>query len=237
MKKVWFIFSCVLFFLSCKKEKEDYSDAENRAYFPLTMGKQIVYDVDSVIWDDFTCVTDTNHYQMRWTVGDSFYDNESRLAYRINVEIRETDTMEWRQHRVYAATPTASMLEFAENNLRFIKLIFPIQNGSSWDGNTKIETAAAENQYLQQWKYEYVDKGNPFDNEIMQFANTVTVLQKDEEINDPDEDPYATKTFAKEVYAKDVGLVYREVEHWIYDQNVSRCRAGFAVKMRAVSSN
>ena len=229
------IFGTLLLF-SCKKETQQFDDSVSRNYFPLNIGKQVVYDVDSIIWDDFTCIIDTNHYQMRWTVSDTFRGNDERLSYTIDVEIRESDSLQWQMHRVYAATPTATTIEFSENNLRFIKLNFPIENEKKRAGNNLISTTH-NYQYLQGWEYSYTDVNKSFDNGLQLFDNTVTVEQRDETLNNPNVDPYATKTFAKEVYAKDVGMVYREVIYWLYDENVSRCKGGFGVVMRAREHN
>jgi hypothetical protein len=47
--------------------------------------------------------------------------------------------------------------------------------------------------------------------------NTVTVNQADEVLGNPaDNKSYSEKTFGKEVYAKEVGLIYKEFMHYTY---------------------
>jgi len=237
MKIIYTVIALCFIVASCKKT-ETYTD-EGKNYFPLTAGKQVVYDVDSIYYNDFTCTVDSFFHQMRWTVGDTFRDATNRLAYYINVDIRDNDSDVWKIHRVYAAIPTPSSLELTENNLNYIKLIFPVTENTTWKGNSKISTSTEPYQYLFDWDYTYENAGLPFDNGIQSFDNTVTVAEHDEILNDPDTQPgdYATKTFAKEVYAKDVGLIYREMTNWIYDATGSHCRSGFGIVMRAREHN
>jgi hypothetical protein len=94
---------------------------------------------------------------------------------------------------------------------------------------------------LQDWNYQYKDQEQSFNNGKAFFDNTVTVLEADETVNDPETmpDSYASRTFAKEVYGYDVGMVYREMTHWTYDGSPgqSRFRRGYSVVMRAVDHN
>lgn len=225
---------------SCKKEDDDkYQGNYSRAYFPLEFGRYVVYDVDSTLWDDFLQVKSLHRYQMRYTIADTFRDNEFRLSYRVDVHIRPNDTFQWKTHRVIYVTPTATHLEYVEENLRFIKLAFPIADGVEWKGNSNIPALDQDYQYFQDWTYRYSKFTSPFNDGKVYFDNTVTVEQVDEQQNDPETMPtaYSYKTFGQEVYAYDIGMVYREMTHWIYDPGVVKYRRGYSVIMRAVDHN
>ena len=236
MKRILFLLSCIALFYSCSKDKDSYID-ESKKYFPLEIGKQVIYEVDSIIWDDFTGTVDTHHYEMRWTITDTFRDNASRLCHTIEVELRDSTAMNWEMHHVMYVMANETRLEYQEENLRFIKLIFPIEDGRSWDGNVEISTNSSEYQFLQAWKYTYAQTGQPYHNGILQFDQTVTVNAIDKEENIPKTDPYAYKIFAQEVYAKEVGMVYREMTYWVYDEHVSAYLSSFSVVMRAKEHN
>lgn len=236
MNRTLFFLSFIVWLCSCNKSKETYTD-ESKNYFPLAMGKQVVYEVDSILWNDFTCKTDTHHYEMRRTIADTFRDNASRLCHTIDIEIRDSANMEWKMHRVIYVMANETRLEYQEENLRFIKLIFPVADDRAWEGNMEISTNTSEYQFLQSWDYIYTHAGQPYNNGIRQFGNTVTVNAIDKEENDPKIDPYAYKIFAQEVYAKDVGMIYRELTYWVFDENVSKCLSGFNVVMRAKEHN
>jgi len=241
MKKGLIACLFILTIYSCTKSKEEYRGDSGRDFFPLTIGRQVIYDVDSIIWDDFDCSLDTNHYQVRWTVADTFRDNQNRLSYTINTDIRNDNSLPWNVHRVLYATPTAASIEYMEDNLRFVKLIFPMENGRSWDGNALISKTADNSIFEgEEWNYQYTSLNESFDNGLKTFDSTVTIQAIDETINDPGTSPdsYASKLFSREVYGKNVGMVYREFIHWIYDPTSGpRCRNGSAVIMRAIEHN
>jgi len=231
-----------MFFSACKKESENkYGNELSRGYYPLTIGRYVVYDVDSTIWDDYKQVKTIHKYQMRYTVSDTFRDNTSRLSYSIDVYIRNNDTLQWKTHRVIQVTPTTTGLEYTEANLRFIKLVFPVANNVQWKGNALIPAGDQDYQYFQNWTYQYSNHEKSFNNGKVFFDNTVTVEEEYDKLNDPETmpDSYAYLTSAKEVYGYDIGMVYREMTHWIYDPkpNEPKFRRGYSVIMRAVDHN
>jgi hypothetical protein len=231
------VFSIALF--SCKKETDNKYSEYSRAYFPLQIGHYVVYDVDTTLWDDFTQTKTLHHYQMRYTVSDTFRDNANRLSYGLDVHIRKTDTVAWQPHRVIIVTPTASNLEYSEDNVRFIKLVFPISDNVEWAGNALIPAGDQDYQHFQGWIYKYINFTQPFNNGLLLFDNTVTVEEQDYELGNPEAAPnnFATRTFAKEVYGYDVGMIYREMIHWEYQPSVAHFRKGYGVVMRAVEHN
>lgn len=232
---------CTVVIYSCTKTSEKkYGTNYGEGYYPLQFGRYVVYDVDSFIWDDFQCVKTKHHYQLRYSIVDTFRDNQNRISYKMDVHIRKQDTLTWNMHRVIYVTPTTTHLEYVEENLRFIKLAYPVAEGATWKGNAMISPLDQDYQYFQDWDYTYSGFGKPFNNGFVNFDNTITVSEVDELLNDPESMPnnYAYKTFAKEVYGWDVGMVYREITRWVYDPTgSSKCRKGYSVIMRAVEHN
>ena len=45
------------------------------------------------------------------------------------------------------------------------------------------------------------------------------------------------RTYAKEVYAYNVGMIYKEWTHWTYKPNHAQCVNGYSVIMRAIDYN
>jgi hypothetical protein len=225
---------------SCKKETETLENVYGHTdYIPLEAGRYVIYHVDSFYWDDFTCTHDTSTMQLRYMVADTFTDNQGRLSYRMDVDIRATPADVWQPHEAVYVTPTAERLEYVQNNLRFIKLISPVLDGATWNGNALINTNNQDLQFFSDWEYTYSNIGDGFDTEHKSYDNTLTVLGTDQALNNPETlpDAYAYRTFAKEVYAKDAGLIYREMTRWTYDHNVKRCLKGWSVVMRAIENN
>jgi hypothetical protein len=197
-----------------------------------------VYEIDSTLWDDFLKVKTIHHYQMRYLCADTFRDNQFRLSYRMDVAIRLKDNVGWQDNHVFYVTSTKTHLEYVEENLRFIKLVFPLSNNITWDGNSMISTSDQDYTYFYGWLYKYSGLGTGYNNGKAFFDNAVTVAQIDDTLNDPEMHPdaYAYKTFSKEVYGFDVGMVYREMTHWTYQPTIGY-RSGYSVVMRAIDHN
>lgn len=232
---------CSLALFSCKKEQEKNANISSAAYFPLSNGHYVIYDVDSFRYDDFACDTSSRKLQMRYLVNDSFQDNEGRLSYRIVVSTRNTEADPWSDDDVLYATQTGDRLELVQQGLRFIKLVSPVTDGRNWDGNSMIPTSNQDYSYFSGWNYQYTGRGQAYNNGLKSFDNTVTVPQVDEQQNDPELMPsaFAMRIFGKEVYARNVGMVHREMTYWIYDPKgqASGCSKGYSVVMRAIEHN
>jgi len=230
---------------ACTKENDNssiYGNELTRGYYPLTKGHYVLYDVDSTIWNDFAGDSTKRHMQVRYDIADSFRNNQNTISYQIEVRTRATDSSAFVSNDVFYATPVENGLDITQNNLRFRKLVFPVKNGTSWEGNSQIATADQDLQYYADWFYTYYDQGQSFNTGKANFDNTITVQEVNDSLNSPELMPgvYAERTYAKEVYSYNVGLIYREITRWVYDQNPSSgkyARKGYSVVMRAVDHN
>jgi hypothetical protein len=229
-----------LAYTSCKKSNDDgyHYKEPTRGYFPLQVGRYVVYDVDSVIWNNVDCSRKERHLNLRYTIADTFTDNLGRASYRIDVLQRVADTGLWRSNTVIYATPTDSGLELTMNNVRSEKMVFPVSDGAVWLGNRLVDTNEKENLIYLGWLYQYVNYLKPYNNGRLNFDNSVTVNEANDSTGNPDLYPgkFASRTYARSVYGYDVGMIYREFTHWTYDPSdpTHTCRKGFSVIMRAI---
>lgn len=225
---------------SCKKPDERPAPPQaEQEYFPLEVGKWVIYDVDSTIWDDTFCVERFYNYQVRLSVADTFTDDLGRPSYRIDRSIRRKTGDEWRPQEVIYATNTGISLEIVQDELRTIKMTFPIANGEEWEGNNYILSDDPRFDFYADWVYHYELYKERFNSGFKVFDNTVTVVQIDTAVADPEVFPeeYASRTKSNEVYASGVGMVYREYIRWTYDPATTKCRKGVGVVMRAMDHN
>lgn len=126
-----------------------------------------------------------------------------------------------------------------EDNLRFIKLTFPIQQGSSWNGNAYIESNLnPELQYLNGWQYQYQKVNVPDSINDIHFDSSLVVLEANDSLQS---NAYAFRTYSRENYALHVGLIKQYFMHWEqqctgYDQRGNclslKPRKGFEVILR-----
>lgn len=212
-------------FQSCSDEEEEPIDL-GYDYFPLQVGKYIVYDVDSTLYSNngfgSEVIIYNNSIQVREEITDSFTDNEERTVYNIERSERKNETEEWRVKDVWTATIKNGQAERTEEGLRFVKLVFPvIKETKSWDGNKYLDdniinpTGIDAFFIFKDWRYKYGEIGESLSVGSYNFDDVVTVYQADDE-------NFLRLRHSYEQYAKGVGLVYREAS--ILDtQCVSAC--------------
>jgi hypothetical protein len=247
---------CAAAFVSCKKSSTSNEDI-TRNYFPLQLGKQITYAVDSTIYTDniyyydivtATYVRDTagvqinKTLQMKYVITDTFTDRRGFkpvLSYIIDVFTRPYEGAVWTPSSIITVTPTKNSLLYDQDQNQYEKLVFPITEGFSWNGNRLVEVNDSPKMYFKNWNYTYQNVHLSYNNGLVNFDNTVTVQETDQSVNYPTYDSLvsAYRTYAKEVYAYNVGMIYKEWTHWTYKPNDTRHVKGYTVIMRAMEYN
>ncbi|MCF8459553.1 MAG: hypothetical protein K9G46_02425 [Flavobacteriales bacterium] len=181
-------------------------------YFPTEIGRFIEYKVDSTWQDDpagqlgFAEV----HYFLRDLNESPFTDEEGRPATRVERYSRLSPLSEWKIKDVWYRVKTAKLAEQNEENVEFIKHNFPVKDGKKWDGNSKNTLLSLQELYHQNtvpevWEYEYKNVHEPYTINGLTFDSTVTVLQMDRPTI------FGLDMFSQEVYAKNVGLIHKQV--------------------------
>lgn len=182
---------------SCKKQDEKVTFNLGYTYFPTNVGHYIIYNVDSINKDCFTGILTEGHYQIKEVIESVFYDNANRPTLRIERYRKDTvNYPEWTIYNVWTANLTATAAERYENNVRYVKLTFPVKTGKRWNGNV-MNTERQED-------YEYLETNEPLLINNLSFDSVATVLQADELYS------LAEPKFKLEKYAVGVGLIYRK---------------------------
>ena len=221
----WFPVITALFSLSlisCKKTTENYQALLVNDYYPLQVGKTWIYRLDSTIIPAFGTSLNVVSYLAKDSVESSFPDNLGRNSFRITRFT--TDTLQkksWEYKSTYYITPTEQTVECMDDyNRRFIKLSMPVRELFSWKGNTFIDTKSPASliRYLDDWDYTYQNINMPFEVKKGMMDSTITILQRDETIPEGPFDPnyYKQRNYSIEVYAKGIGLIYKEFIHWTW---------------------
>lgn len=240
---------CCITVFSCKKAPKSTADGTLN-YFPLTFGKHIVYDVDSIYYFSANCSQYEIKSQQKYSVTDTFTDADGKLNYIIDVFSRPYDGAYWTPIRVITVrkavipptslpSPTITGLLYSQDNSQYIKMIFPIKDGDTWQGNQYVDVANPNFAYLKDWTYTYKNFHKSYNNGVVNFDNTVTVLENDEYVNYPnvDSNVAAHRLYAKEVYAYNVGMIYKEWTYTTYQPSTPKCLNGYTVTMKAIEYN
>ena len=215
-KSVYIYACCILFFAACQKESESFRSEYIADYYPLRVGNYIEYQLDSTVYVNLGTEKEIHSYIIRDLVDSIITDNLERPSYKIKRSIRNLiDTTKWDDLISYLITYDSTKLECIENNLRYVKLQEPISTGFTWKGNTFINTTSVpELLYLNEWQYIYEQVRRPYTINGISYTETVTVNQRNDSLGTPgDKEFFFEQTYAKEVYAKSIGLIYKEFLH------------------------
>ena len=217
MKKALLISILTLVTLSGCYKEDDLLPLIGYDYFPIELGKFVEYKVDSIWQDDVIGPIGSAEasYFLQDVNESNFTDEEGRPAIRVERYWKQTETGQFSKIKdVWSRTRTANVAEQNEENVIFIKHNFPIREGKTWDGNRRNILQTLQELYLQNgipevWEYQYQNVHQPYTINGFTFDSTVTVVQLDRPAN------FGLSIFAQEVYAKNVGLVHKQL--YIHD--------------------
>jgi hypothetical protein len=146
-------------------------------YYPVLQGHYIVYDADSTVYTDIS--RDTVHYRFRLKEKNagSFIDSEGAVAHRIERYVkvydprRDYDSIPWRLREVWMMNADGDRVQVVEGNKRYTKLVFPVREYKTWNGNA--QNADGEQLYT----YEYIDRAESIG--ITTLSRVLKVKQKE----------------------------------------------------------
>lgn len=177
-----------------KKETSDYDKGEN--YYPLKSGAYVIYAVDSTWYDDFSLDTLQQVYQLKERCDTLFETAEGKTAMRIERYKRAQPGDDWGTPRIYWAYTENSYAIRAEENLLYVKLQFPVKKGTTWNSN-RFNFKSSED-----FRFEKVDADTTLNG--IQFDSAAFAQSRASYESKID------KYKQLEVYARNVGLVYKE---------------------------
>lgn len=225
-----------LAFSACKKEFYNDTLSYHYDYQPLEIGQYTIFDVDSYryLYSAPSQFVDTIRYQQRELIADTFYDNQNRLNYRLEIMRRPNAAANWGDLKVGYCLKTTTNFERVEDDLRFTKFVFPPKNEVTWKGNNYIP--ATDTNFFKvynDWTYTFKEVNTAKTINSLSFDSTATIVQVDEE-------NLIDKKRSVEVFAKGVGFISKEFEV-ISKQDVSSGwdrplkATGFRIRMKVNS--
>lgn len=174
---------------------------------PLQTGRYTIYDVTEQRYS-LTAPATTTTYQFKETVGSRYTDVTGQVAFRLQRYRRTNAQATWVPDSLWTARLTARAAIRTENGVDFVKLQFPLTDRDRWDGNqyNQLGEDVYQLQYLRQG----------FSVNGQAFGETAQVVQQDDST-------LVSRDKRVEVYAKQVGLIYKETTHLQY------CSAGACI--------
>ena len=152
--KVWIVLmtAFMVSILACEDRQVDpITERLGYDYFPLEIGDYKIFEVEEVNFSSQGF--DTSRYFLREALEDTFRNGENLLEFRIFRYISEdTSTGSWELDSIWSTRLEPGRAIVRENSIPFIKLVFPFDNKSRWDGN------ALNGKSTQLYEVEFMDQ-------------------------------------------------------------------------------
>jgi hypothetical protein len=201
--KIFLVLSFIgIYSYSCKKDAASTSVDLGYNYLPDEVGRYIIYEVDSISYDDVLprppIIT---RYLLKEVIASTFVDNTGKPAlkieryYKMYNDSVSYDSIAWTGPRVWSANKSSTDFQKFEENVRFIRLVFPVKEGKQWNGNSFNTLGEKE--------YEIISVDEEETINSIGFDSVVTIKQF-EQIN------IIESRFETEKYARNVGLIYKQ---------------------------
>jgi hypothetical protein len=233
----------VLLMVSCGDETKRLDRSTfGFEFFPLEESQYWVYKVEETLIKSEGMQNSTSTFFVREDVTESFVNTIGDTIYKIQRSISDDINGVFVPTDVWTAELTENAAYRVEENLEFVKMIFPFSVGTTWDGNlfdNQTDVIVAENEvkvYKDWGNYEVAAKGIPFSVEGENYTNVTRIDQANFE-------SAIERRYAVEYYATGVGLIQKELE--IFDTQcvcegqtwLQKAEAGFKLTQTLVDHN
>jgi hypothetical protein len=209
----------ILLILACGlwqcTEVTGVGDTIGREYYPVQVGNYWIYDISETTYTRqyLHAPADSITYQVRERVDTVYRDQTGALTYKVIRSRRSHAAAPWGQDSIVTINKSFSDLRYTRDNLKIVKLVFPVSENKKWNGNAynisndlddrdKADNDIDDPQFNE---YHYAQVGQPFTLGDTTYNPTVRVVQVFEDwgslvLND-----------SHEVYALGVGMIYKRI--------------------------
>jgi hypothetical protein len=222
------LLTCIGILVSqCKKDSPTNNPSVNFGYnyYPDEIGRYVVYEVDSIAYDDKIHPPDTFRYLLKELITEKFPDNTGRPTLRLERfhkiynDTVPYDSMQWLGPRIWTANKTVTTLERKEENIIYLRLIFPVQKGKTWNGNAYNTLGEKE--------YEIISAHEPgYLNNL--YFDSVTTVKQYENVN------LIETKYEIEKYAANVGLIYKHITSIYHEGDSINNKFGYRFTQKIV---
>ncbi|CCH52689.1 hypothetical protein BN8_01707 [Fibrisoma limi BUZ 3] len=211
--------------ISCQRNNEEPAPNDTD-YFPLQVGAYWVYQVTHNQYSENTAIAN-RMYQLQEKITGSFNQN-GQVVFLLEESIRQNEKASWKLTGIRTVYSNLTEVVAQENNVPTVRLVFPISVATSWNNNlynSKPDTLL-----------QYRDMGRSFSAGKRLFDNTISVVG-------PNDSTLIDQSKYLRVYARHVGLIYREDAMLTFCQSQPECigkgviESGNALKWELISSS
>ncbi|WP_338759742.1 hypothetical protein WAF17_12230 [Bernardetia sp. ABR2-2B] len=199
---ILFILSSLVALSSCKDEApEEPNDITiGQSFYPTEKGQFQTFLVKQTRFAlNETPVTTT--YQLKEVIGEEFEGENGEKLNEVLRYVRPNGLEVFRLDSVFSVRKDENVVVKMEHNIPYVKLDFPIEEGKTWNGNL-FNTRPVKDYLAQEINASKSIGGTT-------FPNTMTIIESQDS-------SLVDKELRFEIYADEVGLVYKKTESLLY---------------------
>jgi hypothetical protein len=243
MMKILLPFICLFFLLSCENESIEATSLDRgEDYYPLVTGKYIEYKYDSVFYFNNGLNKVPTSGFLKEEIGKVISKTNFEIKYELLRYWRRKAQDQWILAEVESITMTNDKVIVTDENLPFIRMVFPVKEKTTWAGNSlfnediTIKIYGEDLKLYGNWDYNFSAVNKPFTFSTKKFDNCTEVI----EVN---KSTPLSKRYSRAVYAKGIGQLEREV--YMYDTQRPQAdkpwetyaEEGYSAKIQYLSHN
>jgi hypothetical protein len=210
MNKYIVYFSILSFFIiGCNDENEVINKSNfGYDYFPIAIGKSWTYRSDSIIYKNGGTLRDTLKAFIKEEISATIPNNGIE-TYKLTRFFKRKESDPWRRINTWTIEFDSVRLILTEENIRLVKLVFPVKANTKWDSNIfvdKFQTVQVGNEFLELYRENntriddfekpYTFKSSPIPSITSKIVDVSSSVER---------------RFHTETYGKGVGLLYKEM--------------------------
>lgn len=183
-------------------------------YFPMKVRSFQVYEVEET--SILNNIQSSVKYEIKHTITDSSLNQHGIVTYRISRERRNNSAEDWQPFETWTVENKTNRIIQNENNIPFVKLVFPPALNLKWNGNEYNNLPENGNLFNTSGSNKYVITATDYNVTLengFQAFNTISVAQNQYS------DEFIGKDERTEIYAKDIGMIFKQVIQLEYCTN------------------
>ena len=211
MKKttIYIVLMIVSLVYACRNGQEELA-VKGEEYFPVEIGNKHLYSIDTIVYDLFKQKIDTFSNIVQEEVVEKYVDLSGDTVYRIELSTYNQEKFKYVVFKSFERKIKGNYaMEKMENGTE-VKMIFPISNyktkGSTYTWNSNMFNGR-EPQIVK-----YTSVFTSYNNGNKNYSNCVSIKLSKPQTG-------IINNIKEEVYAKNVGLIYRFTDSTDYLQN------------------
>jgi hypothetical protein len=147
-----FLFAGLVLFSHCTEPVTEIGKTfeKDYEYFPLSIGKYMIYDVDSITYriKNGELIQDSVRFEAKEEIVDTLLDNLGVLNYKIEYFERNDSSEKWQVKKVWRTERDKRQAIRNEEGFRTVKMVFPLIKKKTWNAtifiDEKVEVSIAE---------------------------------------------------------------------------------------------